>query len=65
MNKYKQINEDPDAKWNKGSGDLRARSHPAKLPSYAKELKKSIGSDMVIQIFNDFLALRRQRHSDL
>ena len=26
-------------KWNKGSGDLRARSHPAKFPACEKELK--------------------------
>jgi hypothetical protein len=26
--------EKPDAKWNKGSGDLRARPHTAKLPTY-------------------------------
>ena len=37
----KKFNEKPDAKWNKGSGDLRARPHPAKLPTCEKELKKS------------------------
>ena len=26
-------------KWNKGSGDLRARSHPAKFPIVKKNLK--------------------------
>ena len=29
----KQIKEKPDIKWNKGCGDLRARSHPSKLPT--------------------------------
>jgi len=28
------------AKWNKGSGDRTARSHPGKLPIYEKEFKK-------------------------
>ena len=36
--------EKPDAKWNKGSGDLRARPHPAKLPTCEKELKKSLSN---------------------
>ena len=29
-------------KWNKGSGDLRTRSHPTKFPISEKELKKSL-----------------------
>lgn len=37
--------EHPDAKQNKEHGDLRARLHPAQLPSCEKELKKSLGSE--------------------
>ena len=37
---------------NKGSGDLRARSHPAKLPSCEKELKKALGPGLVVHTFN-------------
>jgi len=55
----KQIKEKPGAKWNKGSGDLRARSHPAKLPTCGKqlkksekELKKSLGLGMVVHTFD-------------
>ena len=55
MSKYKQINEDPDAKWNKGSGDFSARPHPARLPSCEKELKKT---SLITE-------LRRQRQVDL
>ena len=36
IRKCKQIKEKPDAKWNKVSVDLRARSHPAKLPTCEK-----------------------------
>lgn len=50
----KQIKEKPDAKQNKGSGDFRARPHPAKLPHYKeeflkseKELKKSVRTGSV------------------
>lgn len=39
--KYKQIIEKSDAKWKKGSGDLRARPHPAKFPTCEKEIEKS------------------------
>jgi hypothetical protein len=38
-NKFK---EKPDPIWNKGSGDLRARPHPAKHPAGEKEVKKNI-----------------------
>jgi hypothetical protein len=41
--KCKQIKKKSSDKWNKESGDLRARSHPAKLPTCEKELKKSLG----------------------
>jgi hypothetical protein len=34
--------EQPDAQWNKRSGDLIARPHPAKIPTFEKELKKSL-----------------------
>ena len=57
--KCDQIKEKPHTKWNKGSGDLRARAHPAKIPIYKrelktgkKELKKSLGPGMVVHIFN-------------
>ena len=36
IRKCKQIKENPDAKWNKASIDLRTRSHPAKLPTCEK-----------------------------
>ena len=36
--------EKPDAHWNKGSGDLTARLHPAKLLTCEKELKKNLSS---------------------
>jgi hypothetical protein len=39
--KCKQIKERSDAKGIKGSGDFRARPHPAQPPSCEKELKKS------------------------
>jgi hypothetical protein len=38
----KQIKEIHNVKWIKGSGDLRARSHPAKLPTCERGLKKSL-----------------------
>ena len=38
--RHKRFKEKPNAKWNKGDGDLRARPHPAKLPTCEKELKK-------------------------
>lgn len=38
----KRFKEKPDAKWNKGSGGLRARSHSAKVPTCKKELKKNL-----------------------
>lgn len=34
-----------DAKWSKGSGDLRARLQPAKFPTCRKELKKNLSSE--------------------
>ena len=46
------IKEKSDAKWNKGSGDFRARSHPAKLPTCEKELKGSLGSGVVLHTFS-------------
>lgn len=55
----KQIREKLDAKWNKGSGDLRPRSHPDKLPilekklkKSEKELKKSPGPGLVVHTFD-------------
>lgn len=36
----KKFKEKPDAKWNKGSGDLKARPHPGKL-TCEKELKRN------------------------
>ena len=35
----KQIKEKPDIIWDKWSGNLMARSYPAKLPTYEKEFK--------------------------
>jgi hypothetical protein len=48
----KQIKEKPDAKWNKGSGDLRARPHSDKLLTYEKELKQRLGLGLVVCTFN-------------
>ena len=48
----KQVKENPDVKWNKGSGALRTRSHPAKLPTCERELKKSVGPNVVVYAFN-------------
>ena len=39
-------------KWNKGSGDLRARSHPAKFPIFEKKLKKSLETGVAVYPFN-------------
>ena len=49
---WRQIEEKPGVRWNKGSGDLRARSYPAKLPTCKKELKNSLESGMVAHTFN-------------
>ena len=38
------MKENPDSKWNKGSGGLGETPLPAKLPSCEKELKKSLRS---------------------
>lgn len=38
-------------KFNKTNGDLRAGSYPAKFPTFAKELKKSLEQGIVV---NDF-----------
>ena len=38
----KQIKKNPDVKWNKGSGEFRAKSYLAKLPVCKKELNKSL-----------------------
>ena len=34
------------------SGNLRARSHPAKFPIYEKQLKKRLKLDVVVHGFN-------------
>lgn len=39
--KCKQIKGRFNAKWIEGSGELRARPHPAQLPTFEKKLKKS------------------------
>lgn len=38
--------------WNKGYGDLWAKPHPATLPTCEKELKKSLGLDVVMHTFD-------------
>lgn len=38
----KKFKEKPCAKWDKGSGDLKARPHTAKLPAYEKEWKENL-----------------------
>lgn len=35
--KYKQIKENPYAKWSKGNSNLREKHYPNKLPTCAKE----------------------------
>jgi hypothetical protein len=45
-----EIKETPDTKWNKRSGNLRARPLSAKLPTCEQELKKSLG--VVVHAFN-------------
>lgn len=40
--KKKNLKEKPEARWDKGCGNLRPRPHPAKIPIYRKELKKSL-----------------------
>jgi hypothetical protein len=57
----KKFKEMPEAKWKKGSGNLRAKPHPAKLPKCEKESKKSSGLGAVVHPFNH----RRQRLADL
>ena len=37
-----KLQEDPDAKWNKGRSDVRVRPHPIMLPTCEKKLKKSL-----------------------
>lgn len=39
-------------KWNKGSGNLRVRSNPAKFPNCNKELRKSLEPGTVVHAFN-------------
>jgi hypothetical protein len=48
----KKVKEKPDVKCNKGSCDLRARPHPAMLPTCERELKKSFRLGVMVQIFN-------------
>jgi hypothetical protein len=38
--------------WNKGSGDLRERSHTAKLSTAEQELKKSLEPVVVVHAFS-------------
>jgi hypothetical protein len=37
--------EKHDTNWNKGSGDLMSRPHPAKFPICGKEGKKNLSSE--------------------
>ena len=48
----KQIKDNSDIKWNRGSGDLRARPRPAKPPNCEKKLKNTLGPCVVAPIFN-------------
>ena len=41
----KKLKERPVSKWNKGSGNLRARPHADDLPTPEKELKKILNSE--------------------
>lgn len=45
LKKIKSLKEKPNSKWNKESGDLRARRYPVKLPTYEKKVKKSLSSE--------------------
>ena len=50
-----QGDKKPDAKWNKGNGDLSARLHPAKLPTCEKKgLKKGLSSEGNHQQHKDY-----------
>ena len=48
----KQIKGKPDVEWNKRGRDFWARSHPAKLPTSEKKLKRSLGSGIVVHAFD-------------
>lgn len=62
--KYQQIKEKPDSKWSTENANLKARCHPAKLPTYKKELKKSLWLGTVVHRL--FIPdIRRQRMADL
>ena len=50
--KRERIKEKPDAKWNKGSRDLRARPCPAQLPTSERKLYKSSRPGMVVHTFD-------------
>lgn len=43
LKEIKMVKGKPDAKWNKGSANLRAKTHPAKLSACEKELEKGLG----------------------
>lgn len=61
--KCEQIKEKPGATYSNRRGDLRARPHPARIPTHEKELKKNLGTRVVVVTFN--IGIQRQRHADL
>ncbi|KAL6034459.1 hypothetical protein STEG23_019827 [Scotinomys teguina] len=59
-----QINEEPDVKWNKGSGDFRTRPNPFKFPTFEKALKKSLELDVMFSL-TEFINFEEQESSVL
>jgi hypothetical protein len=50
-----KFKENPEVKWNKGSSDLRARPHPAKLPSCEEKLKSLSNGGKTRKLMQMFL----------
>ena len=56
--------EKPNVGWDKGSGDLRAKSHSAKFSTYRKELKKTLRPGVVLYIFNEYEGVKVKSELD-
>lgn len=50
----KKLKEHPDSEWNKGSGTLPVKWHPARLPICEKELKETLHSKGYHQQVKDY-----------
>lgn len=57
----KKLKDKPDANWNKGSGDLKARPHPVKLPACEKELEESMNNKGSHQQQKDYANAGKER----